>query len=99
MNMENSQILGILLGIFALISIAASAVTIFDKVRAVRHGWRIPENTLLLIAAAGGAPAMLITMLIIRHKTRHGKFMVGLPIILLFQIIVLLWCNFRLGLF
>ena len=99
MNMENTQLLGILLGVFALISIAASAVTILDKVRAIRHGWRIPENTLLLIAAAGGAPTMLITMLIIRHKTRHGKFMVGLPIILLFQIIVLLWCNFRLGLF
>jgi uncharacterized membrane protein YsdA (DUF1294 family) len=99
MNSGNTQLLGILLGVFALISVIASVVTVLDKVRAIRHEWRIPENTLLLIAAAGGAPAMLITMLIIRHKTRHGKFMVGLPIILLFQIIVLLWCNFRLGLF
>ncbi len=93
------QMQGILLGVFALISVVSSVVTIVDKVRAVRHEWRIPENTLLLIAAIGGAPAMLITMWIIRHKTKHGKFMVGLPIILLFQVIILLWCNFRFGLF
>ena len=93
------QLTGILLGVFALISIASSVVTIADKLRAIRHEWRVPENTLLLIAAVGGAPAMLLTMLIIRHKTKHGKFMVGLPIILLFQIILVLWCNFRFGLF
>lgn len=93
------QIQGILLGIFALISIVASAVTIIDKLRAVRHEWRIPENTLLLIAALGGSPAMLLTMLMIRHKTKHGKFMVGLPIILLFQVIIGLWCCSRPGLF
>ena len=93
------QLTGILLGVFALISIASSVVTIADKIRAIRHEWRVPENTLLLIAAVGGAPAMLLTMLIIRHKTKHGKFMVGLPIILLFQIILVLWCNFRFGLF
>ena len=93
------QLTGILLGVFALISIASSVVTIADKIRAIRHKWRVPENTLLLIAAVGGAPAMLLTMLIIRHKTKHGKFMVGLPIILLFQIILVLWCDFRFDLF
>ena len=93
------QLTGILLGVFALISIASSVVTIADKIRAIRHEWRVPENTLLLIAAVGGAPAMLLTMLIIRHKTKHGKFMVGLPIILLFQIILVLWCDFRFDLF
>ncbi len=99
MMTENLQLQGILLGFFALISIIASVMTILDKVRAIRQEWRIPENTLLLIAAVGGAPAMLLTMLIIRHKTKHGKFMVGLPIIFLFQIILLLWCDFRFGLF
>ena len=93
------QLTGILLGLFALISIAASAAAIADKIRAERHEWRIPENTLLLIAAIGGAPAMLLTMLIIRHKTRHRKFIGGLPIIIMFQAIILLWCNYRFGLF
>ena len=96
---DSLQITGLLLGVFALMSIFATIVTIVDKVRAVRHEWRIPENTLLFIAAAGGAPAMLLTMLIIRHKTRHRKFMGGLPIIILFQTIILLWCNHRYGLF
>ena len=93
------KITGILLGLFALISIAATILTIVDKVRAKQHEWRIPENTLLLIASIGGAAAMFITMLIIRHKTQHRKFMVGLPIILFYQIIVVLWCDFRFGLF
>lgn len=99
MMTEHVQLTGILLGLFALISIAASAAAITDKIRAERHEWRIPENTLLLIAAIGGAPAMLLTMLIIRHKTRHRKFMGGLPIIIIFQAIILLWCNYRFGLF
>jgi len=95
----NFQTAGILLGLFALISIAASIAAIVDKVRAERHEWRIPENTLLLLAAFGGASAMLLTMLIIRHKTRHRKFMAGLPIIILYQAVILLWCDFRFGLF
>jgi len=95
----NFQTAGILLGLFALISIAASIAAIVDKVRAERHEWRIPENSLLLLAAFGGAPAMLLTMLIIRHKTRHRKFMAGLPIIILYQIVILLWCDFRFDLF
>ena len=45
--------------------------------------------TLLLLSAAGGSLAMLLTMLVIRHKTRHIKFMLGIPIIMLFQGIVL----------
>lgn len=99
MMIENFQLTGILLGLFALISISATVAAIVDKIRAERHEWRIPENTLLLIAAIGGAPAMLLTMLIIRHKTRHRKFMGGLPIIILFQMIILLWCNYRFCLF
>jgi len=95
----NFQTAGILLGLFALISIAASIAAIVDKVRAERHEWRIPENKLLLLAAFGGASAMLLTMLIIRHKTRHRKFMAGLPIIILYQAVILLWCDFRFGLF
>ncbi len=99
MNGADLKTAGIFLGIFGLISIVSSILTIVDKLRAKNHEWRIPENTLLFTAAVGGAPAMLITMLIIRHKTQHRKFMVGLPIIILFQTIILLWCNYRFGLF
>ncbi len=98
MNEKELKLTGILLAVFGVISIAAMILTIVDKVRAKNHEWRIPENTLLLVAAFGGAAAMLVTMLIIRHKTQHRKFMGGLPILLFFQIILVLWCNFRFGL-
>lgn len=72
----------------AVLSIISASVTAADKI-AARHGRRrVPENTLILIAALGGSAAMLITMLIVRHKTRHIKFMLGIPIIILFQTIV-----------
>lgn len=98
-NISDRRLAGILLAVFAVVSAIASILTIVDKVRSQNREWRIPENTLLLTAAFGGAPAMLLTMLIIRHKTKHRKFMVGLPIIILFQIIILLWCNYRFHLF
>lgn len=69
-----------------IINLAAALVTISDKRHAIRHRRRVPENTLLLIAALGGSPAMLVTMRLIRHKTRHLKFMAGLPVILILQI-------------
>lgn len=65
---------------FALISLVAVAVTIKDKRAAVKGKRRVSEATLMLIGLCGGATAMLITMKIIRHKTKHLKFMVGLPL-------------------
>ena len=76
------------------ISLIAFAVTVYDKWAAKhRPRHRTPEKTLLWISAAGGSVAMLLTMLAIRHKTRHVKFMVGIPLILAAQIAlaILLW--------
>lgn len=73
----------------ALLSIASVIVTIIDKIRAINHQWRVPENTLLILSALGGSAAMYLTMLVIRHKTKHTKFMLGIPIIMLFQGIAL----------
>jgi len=49
---------------------------------------RVPEKTLLIIAALGGAIAMLITMRTIRHKTQHMKFMIGIPAIIVAQCVL-----------
>ena len=65
---------------FAIISVVAVIVTVYDKIAAKATARRISEKSLMLIGLSGGALAMLITMLIIRHKTRHIKFMLGLPI-------------------
>lgn len=88
----------VILFYMAAISLTASIVTIADKQRSRRSGARrVPENTLILLAALGGSAAMLITMLMIRHKTRHIKFMLGLPIILLFQAVAILYGFFVCG--
>lgn len=75
--------------IFYLIFISALAfvVTVYDKIAAKKlPAHRTPEKTLLLISALGGSVMMLLTMLLIRHKTRHAKFMVGIPVIIFLQL-------------
>ena len=76
-----------------LINLIAVIVTIYDKLCAVKRHWRVKESTLLLLSALGGSISMYITMLLIRHKTRHIKFMLGIPFILICQIIIafLIW--------
>ena len=78
--------LKIFLGYIALISIISIIVCIYDKI-AAKHNpkHRTREATLLLLSAIGGSVAMLITMLLIRHKTKHMKFMIGIPLIILLQ--------------
>lgn len=68
---------------FAIISIVAFCYTLYDKKLAKRRSHkRVPELTLMFIGAIGGATSMFITMLVIRHKTKHKKFMIGLPIMI-----------------
>jgi len=80
-----------------VISLIAIAVTVSDKCKAKRGSRRVSEAALLTIAALGGSAAMYAAMLCIRHKTRHIKFMAGIPLILLFQGIILRWCLIRFG--
>ncbi len=62
-----------------VIAFVAVIVTAFDKLAAKKGAWRIPEATLMLIGLFGGALPMYVTMKTIRHKTKHKKFMIGLP--------------------
>ncbi len=73
-----------------LINLLAIIVTAHDKLAAVNHRRRVPERTLMLISALGGAPAMYLTMLVIRHKTRKPLFMIGIPLIFLLELAVIL---------
>jgi uncharacterized membrane protein YsdA (DUF1294 family) len=57
-----------------------------DKQKARKGLWRIPESTLLLTAAIGGSIGSLAGMYTFRHKTRHLKFTMGIPAILILQI-------------
>lgn len=83
---------------FAALSVWGAGAAVWDKLAAIRHARRIPERTLLLIGALGGAAAMLLTMCLIRHKTRHPRFMAGLPAMLVLQAGLLLFAGTRLHL-
>ena len=61
---------------------------LIDKQKAKAHKWRIPESVLLGIAVVGGSLGSLLGMKIFRHKTRHLKFTLGLPLILAVQIMI-----------
>ena len=60
-----------------------------DKRKARKNQWRIPETTLLTIGWVGGSLGCIIAMRLVRHKTRHLKFSVGLPFALILQIATL----------
>lgn len=68
-----------------IINLLAIVITVADKIKAKKYKMRIPERQLFIVAGLGGAVSMFITMLIIRHKTRHKRFMIGLPIIFILQ--------------
>lgn len=68
------------------ISLLACVLTVWDKRRARRGEWRVSEKALFTVALLGGAAAMLLTMRTVRHKTRHRRFMWGLPLIIAAQL-------------
>ena len=87
------KIIGLLLLLFtAVMSVNAVIITVYDKRAAIRRERRVPEKTLMRVGALFGSFAMFVTMIIIRHKTLHTKFMVGLPLMALAQSAVICLC-------
>ena len=69
-----------------LINAAGFIVMLYDKYLAKNNLWRIPEKTLFGIAAFGGSVGCWLGMYTVRHKTKHLKFTLGIPVILAVQI-------------
>lgn len=81
----------------SVISLITAVVTVYDKIAAKKFPRnRIPENTLIYLGILGGAEVEYIVMQIIRHKTRHKKFMIGLPVIIAIHIITGIILYFKL---
>ena len=76
--------------VFSYYLLAINLVTFFiyaiDKYKAKKSKWRIPEKTLLLLAAVGGSIGALAGIRLFHHKTLHKKFRYGVPTILIIQI-------------
>ena len=78
----------LLLYYLLIINAAGLLLMLVDKWKAKKNRWRVRESTLLLIAALGGSVGCLIGMYLFRHKTRHLKFTLGIPLILAGQCFV-----------
>ncbi len=64
-----------------------------DKEKARRGAWRISERTLLTVAAVGGSLGSLLGMELFRHKTKHLKFTVAVPVLLVIHIVILIFLH------
>lgn len=81
----------ILLLYLLIINAAGFLLMLADKRKARKGLWRIPEATLMGVAALGGSVGSLLGMYTVRHKTKHLKFVLGIPAILVIQIFLALW--------
>lgn len=62
-------------------------MVLIDKRRAERNKWRIRERTFFIWALFFGAPGILLGIHMYRHKTRHWSFIIGMPILCIFNIV------------
>ena len=74
-----------------IVNAIAMLLMIVDKHRARKKLRRISESNLFIVAILGGSLGSIIGMRMVRHKTRHRKFTVGMPLILLCQAGLILW--------
>ena len=79
----------LMIAYLCIINIIGFAIMGVDKKRAIRGAWRISEASLFFTALIGGALGTTLGMEYFRHKTKHRYFKLGMPAILLCQVVVL----------
>ena len=67
-----------------------------DKRKAIKHEFRIPEKRIFTICILGGSLGVLTGMYTFRHKTKHTRLVIGVPILLILNLINLIFINSRL---
>lgn len=79
-------------GYLVIMNLAGVAVMGMDKEKAKKHAWRIPEKTLFFVSLIGGSVGTWAGMYLFRHKTKHWYFVIGMPAILILQIMIVWYC-------
>ena len=74
-----------------VINLIGFLAMLLDKRKAQKHKWRIPEKTLFYITFLGGGIGTIAGMYTFRHKTKKLKFTIGLPTILILEIILVVY--------
>ncbi|SHE88459.1 Uncharacterized membrane protein YsdA, DUF1294 family [Seinonella peptonophila] len=72
-----------------IINLIAFFMMVYDKRQAKNQKWRVPEKRLFMIALIGGAVGLFAGMRLVRHKTKHWTFVIGIPFLILLNMILL----------
>ncbi|MCF6138178.1 DUF1294 domain-containing protein [Pseudalkalibacillus berkeleyi] len=81
----------ILLSVLIVLNLYGIIIMFVDKRKAQRQQWRISEGHLWIVAIIGGAVGIFLGMRMFRHKTKHASFKYGVPMIIAFQAIGILY--------
>lgn len=84
----NMYVLGLVIYFF-IINLFAIFLMKYDKVKAINNQFRVSEKTLFLIALILGGIGIYIGIYLFRHKTKHVKFTVGIPLIIILNILTI----------
>ena len=76
-----------------ILNILGYLIMYIDKRRAKKQQWRISEQTIFLITFLGGGIGTTLGMYAFRHKTKKIKFIIGLPLITIIEIVVIIYIN------
>ena len=87
MEMQNIFTVKNIIIYFIIINIIGFLIMYIDKQKAKKGAWRIPERTIFIITAFGGGIGTIAGMYTFRHKTQKLKFTIGLPFILILELI------------
>ncbi len=79
----------IVISYLIIMNLTGFALMGIDKQKARKKAWRIPEATLFLFALCGGSIGSIIGMYAFRHKTKHWYFVIGMPLILVLQLVLI----------
>lgn len=93
-NYSRGDILKALICYSIIVNLYAFFLMYYDKNRAEKGKWRVPESKLFLLAIILGSPGIYLAMYTFGHKTKHKKFVIGIPAIFLMQIYMI----YKLGL-
>lgn len=66
-------------------------ICLIDKIKAIKHKYRIPEKILLLVNILGGCFGFILGMILFHHKTKKIKFLLFVPILCFMWTIILLF--------
>lgn len=81
----NIDLLLIAIIYYVVINIIGFLVMFYDKKMAIKNRWRVSEKTLFLIATIFGSVGIYLGMVVFRHKTKHLKFKIGIPVLMFLE--------------